>query len=99
MAGRCGSRASLARAPPFVLQSRRPPVNKRSEVRLLLVEDDPAHVALTLAAIKRANDATEGRQLTTTIARDGEEALSLLQGTYRPDIILLDLRMPKLSGR
>jgi len=67
---------------------------------ILLVEDSPDDVELTLRALQRAHVAN-----TIHIARDGEEALVFLFGesgkTPRPDLpvlILLDVRLPKVSG-
>jgi CheY-like chemotaxis protein len=66
---------------------------------LLLVEDNPGDVRLTVEALK------EGRVLNhLTVVKDGEEAIAVLrrQGQYadaaRPDMILLDLNLPRKSG-
>ena len=68
-------------------------------VDLLLVEDSPGDVRLTMEALK------EGRVINNlTVVHDGEEAIALLrrQGKYanaaRPDLILLDLNLPRKSG-
>ncbi|UQD56688.1 response regulator [Flavobacterium sp. K5-23] len=64
---------------------------------ILLVEDSPVDVDLTLRAFKTKN-------LTNPIqvARDGEEALSYIQkwdeGELIPVVILLDLKLPKVDG-
>ena len=64
---------------------------------ILLVEDNPMDVDLTLRAFKR-------RRVTNTIlvARDGEEALAWLPrweaGETWPAVILLDLKLPKIDG-
>jgi chemotaxis family two-component system response regulator Rcp1 len=69
-------------------------------LELLLVEDNPADVLLTQEAL------AEGRfshHLSTVV--DGEQALSFLRrtGNYsdapRPDVILLDLNLPRKDGR
>ncbi len=62
---------------------------------ILLVEDDPDHEALTIRALKKSNMANEVR-----VARDGEEAVTLLCGPtpIKPQVILLDLKLPKLDG-
>ena len=68
-------------------------------VELLLVEDSPGDVRLTIEALK------EGRVINNlTVVQDGEEAIAFLrrQGRYagapRPDLILLDLNLPRKSG-
>lgn len=62
---------------------------------ILLVEDDPDHEALTIRALKKSNMANE-----VVVARDGEEAVKLLCGDspIKPQVILLDLKLPKLDG-
>ena len=69
-------------------------------IEILLVEDNPGDVRLTIEALR------EGKVLNRlTVARDGEEAMAALrrQGVFanarRPDIILLDLNLPKKDGR
>jgi CheY-like chemotaxis protein/DNA-binding XRE family transcriptional regulator len=62
--------------------------------QILLVEDDPRDIELTLAAFTEAKLANPIR-----IARDGGEALDLVAAQETlPDIILLDLQLPKVSG-
>jgi CheY-like chemotaxis protein len=69
--------------------------------RILLVEDSPQDVELTLAALAENHLANE-----VIVVHDGEEALDYLyrRGSYRlraqghPAVILLDLKLPKLSG-
>src|ERR1700744_333812 len=62
---------------------------------ILLVEDDPDHELLTIRALKKSQIANEVR-----VARDGEEAIDLLFGDnrVRPQVILLDLKLPKVDG-
>lgn len=62
---------------------------------ILLVEDNPDDVALTRRALKKANVLNE-----ITIAKDGAEAIDLLLGENRfePSLVLLDLKLPKVSG-
>ena len=69
-------------------------------VQILLVEDNPGDVGLTLEALKETKLPNK-----LTVVKNGAEALSLLrqQGQYadaaRPDLILLDLNLPKKDGR
>jgi CheY-like chemotaxis protein len=62
---------------------------------ILLVEDDPDHELLTIRALNKSNIANDVR-----VARDGEEAIELLFGenAIRPQVILLDLKLPKVEG-
>jgi CheY-like chemotaxis protein len=68
---------------------------------ILLVEDNPNDVELTLSALREANFANE-----VVVAKDGEQALDYLfrrkQYAGRtggaPAVILLDLKMPKVDG-
>jgi two-component system response regulator len=67
-------------------------------IDILLVEDNPADVRLTQEAFR---DARVPNRL--HVARDGVEALSMLRDTTgavpRPDLILLDLNLPRKDGR
>jgi len=69
-------------------------------VEVLLVEDNPGDVRLTMEALK---DGKMNNRL--SVVGDGEEALAFLrrQGKYadvpRPDLILLDLNLPRKDGR
>lgn len=69
-------------------------------IRILLVEDSPGDVRLTIEALKDGKVRNE-----LSVVGDGIEALAFLQreGKYaeapRPDLILLDLNLPKLNGR
>jgi DNA-binding response OmpR family regulator len=62
---------------------------------ILLVEDDPDHELLTIRALKKSNIANDIR-----VARDGEEAINMLLADdgLRPQVILLDLKLPKIGG-
>lgn len=69
-----------------------------NESPILLVEDNPADVELTLLAFKRAQVGNE-----IVVARDGVEALELLlcpdeRGRLAPALILLDLNLPRIDG-
>ncbi len=69
-------------------------------VEILLVEDNPADVRLTREALKETKLSNN-----LSVVMDGEAALCFLrrQGEYaavpRPDLVLLDLNLPKKSGR
>ena len=69
-------------------------------IEVLLVEDSPGDVRLTQEAFRDAN-----RAIRLHVATDGVEAMAFLkrEGTHayapRPDIILLDLNLPKMDGR
>jgi two-component system, response regulator len=62
---------------------------------ILLVEDNPDDVELTLRAFKKSNIANE-----IVVARDGEEAVEKLFGAkaITPTLVLLDLKLPKIDG-
>jgi CheY-like chemotaxis protein len=68
---------------------------------VLLVEDNPKDLELTLAALERCQLANE-----IVVARDGEEALDFLYGRGPfdgrtdgdPTVVLLDLKLPKIDG-
>lgn len=69
--------------------------------RILLVDDSPHDVELTLAALEQNRLANE-----VVVARDGEEALDYLyrRGIFKlrsvghPAVVLLDLKLPKVDG-
>jgi CheY-like chemotaxis protein len=69
-------------------------------IEVLLVEDSLGDVRLTQEAFRDAN-----RDIHLSVASDGMEAMAFLrrEGTYanapRPDLILLDLNLPKKDGR
>ena len=74
---------------------------KRSRL-ILLVEDNPDDVELTLRAFDKSPVVSK-----IVVARDGEEALEFLFGqgrhadrdtTHVPDLVLLDLKLPKIDG-
>jgi CheY-like chemotaxis protein len=68
--------------------------------RILIVDDSPKDVELTIAALSESNLANE-----VVVAEDGEEALDYLykRGKFAnekgyPAVILLDIKMPKMNG-
>jgi len=73
-----------------------------AEVEILLVEDNPKDVELTLHALRKEN-----LSKCIQVVRDGEEALEFLfcRGTYSnrsfdnpPKLVVLDLKLPKVDG-
>ena len=69
-------------------------------IEILFVEDNPGDVRLTQEALREAK-----MRVNVRVVWDGEEAIEYLrkEGQYadalRPDLILLDLNLPKKSGR
>ena len=69
-------------------------------IEVLLVEDNPGDVELVERAVRNSNF-----HLNMTVAMDGEEAMAVLrqEGDHadspRPDLVLLDLNLPKKDGR
>ena len=75
---------------------------RRHEVEILLVEDDPDDVELTLSALEAGHLANR-----VQVVRDGEEALDFIfcRGAFSdrdmngpPKLILLDLKLPRVDG-
>ena len=69
---------------------------------ILLVEDNPNDIELTLRAFEKCNVASE-----IVVARDGEEAIQYLFTTgphverdpnAMPEVVLLDMKLPKIDG-
>ena len=69
-------------------------------IEVLLVEDSPGDVRLTQEAFREAN-----RSIHLHVASDGVEAMAFLKregsnaNSPRPDLILLDLNLPRMDGR
>jgi chemotaxis family two-component system response regulator Rcp1 len=69
-------------------------------LEILLVEDSPGDVRLTIEAFRVAN-----RSVHMSVASDGTEAIAFLrrEGKHtvapRPNLILLDLNLPRMDGR
>ncbi len=74
---------------------------KPKKLKILLVEDNPEDILIAERALTKANMKEKSELF---IVRDGQEALDFLyrQGQHenapRPDLILLDLKLPKVSG-
>src|SRR5688572_24129147 len=72
----------------------------RRRAEVLLIEDDPGDVDLTREAL-----AEKWAEVSLHVVEDGEKAMAFLrrQAPYeqavRPDLILLDLNLPRMSGR
>ena len=75
-------------------------INKKRPAQVLLVEDNYGDALLTRRAFSQSKIANQ-----LTVATSGEEALSILrkEGEFataiRPDLILLDLNLPQMSGQ
>lgn len=75
-------------------------VSKMKVVEILLVEDSPSDAALTVEALKEGKFTNKLRRV-----KDGVEAMEYLrrQGQFanaiRPDLVLLDLNLPRKDGR
>ena len=71
-----------------------------AKVKILLVEDNPADADLTIEKLEASKILCE-----ITVAKDGMEAMNFLRRTpphenaSKPDLILLDLNLPKKDGR
>jgi CheY-like chemotaxis protein len=76
------------------------PFDSGMPLQVLLVEDSPGDVRLTQEAFREAN-----RRIVLHVASDGVEAMAFLrqEGPHhdapRPDLILLDLNLPRMDGR
>ncbi len=75
------------------------PSSTPKPIEILLVEDAPGDVRLTFEAFKKATISTH-----LHVAKDGSEALDFLykKGVHsispRPDLVILDLNIPKING-
>jgi len=71
-----------------------PPPRQASNVNILLVEDDPADISLILNALRR-------HPLVSTVSAADAPDIALIQlesGHLKPDLILLDIHMPRVNG-
>ncbi|MEU4681450.1 response regulator [Micromonospora sp. NPDC023737] len=75
-------------------------VDSPNPVRILVVDDDPGDVLMIEEALQES-----GVEKVIDVVSDGEEAMEFLRGegrhagAVRPDVILLDLNMPRMDGR
>jgi len=75
-------------------------MNTQKQIEILLVEDNPGDIRLTREALK---DGKINNNI--NVVMDGEQAIEYLKrqngyaNSISPDLILLDLNLPKLSGR
>lgn len=74
---------------------------KEKKRNVLLVEDNPGDVLITKEAFEKAEV-----KANMSIAKDGEEAIKFLskvkelkEGNKKPDLVLLDLNLPKVNGK
>lgn len=83
----------------FLAQSRQERDSEPTPMEILLVDDNPGDIRMILEGLKEALPAAN-----LSVAGDGVEAIQFLrrEGKFlkapRPDLILLDLRLPKKSG-
>jgi CheY-like chemotaxis protein len=61
---------------------------------ILIVEDNPGDIGLLRAAFQKIDSTIE-----LVFAGDGIDALALLRRDHRPDLVLLDLNLPRMDGR
>ena len=70
------------------------------EIHILLIEDNEGDIVLTIEALKEAKINN-----TIDVVRDGEKAMQFLKkegefaGAATPDLVLLDINLPKLDGK
>jgi len=73
---------------------------KPRAIKILLVDDNPGDVRLIMEALKKSKKLSN-----LSVVRDGVEVMAFLRregkyaSTSRPDLILLDLKMPKKDGK
>jgi len=66
------------------------PVTGRVLPKILVVEDDADLLHMIKTMLQTIGE--------VTLARDGQEALDLLKNSFRPDVIVTDLMMPRMDG-
>src|SRR5258708_38114179 len=104
MAGGCGRSRPSAKGRPSISRCKaiQEVIVSDEEVEILLVEDNPTDLELTLRALRKANLANKLLALS-----DGAQALDYLfaegefvgrHGSANPRVVLLDLKLPKVDG-
>ena len=96
----CPTRSVLPAAAKLGLKSRLAPIlrswpfpeHKRERMASVLIVDDEPEIRSLLA------EAVQDQGHTASVASDGADALSLLDDGLRPELVITDLRMPRLSG-
>jgi len=92
----------LEKGQPFILVYLKQMKMDTNEVEILLVEDSPDDAELTIRALKKINLANK-----LVHVEDGQEAIDFLfaggrfssrEATNQPKLIVLDIKMPKVSG-
>src|SRR4051794_653472 len=84
----------------FILHYPNPNENKMKDAHILLVEDNEGDIVLTQEALADAKIKNK-----VTVSRDGEEAINYLTNATKnpeelfPDLILLDINLPKVDGK
>lgn len=68
-----------------------PETNNEQSIKILIVDDEPINLQVLVNILSRQNYAI-------TKASNGQEALALIEQKFKPDIILLDVMMPKMTG-
>ena len=82
------------------MQYRKGIINIMNPIHILLVEDNEGDIILTMEALNEGKVTNK-----ISVARDGEQAISFLnkEGDYhdaeRPDLILLDINLPRVDGK
>ncbi len=68
-----------------------PATNNEQSIKILIVDDEPINLQVLVNILSLQNYAI-------TQASNGQEALALIEQKFKPDIILLDVMMPKMTG-